>query len=56
MKSSTWLLNRHVLAALCATPFLVGSASVFADEAPAAVQAAGSAAAAAPVEPAPPYT
>ena len=54
MKSSTWLLNRHVLAALCATPFLVGSASVFADEAPAAVQAA--APAAAPAEPAPPYT
>ncbi len=48
MKSSTWLLNRHVLAALCATPLLLASASVFADEAPAV--------AAAPAEPAPPYT
>ena len=56
MKSSTWLLNRHVLAALCATPLLLGSASVFADEAPAAVEAAAPAAAAAPAEPAPPYT
>ena len=56
MKSSTGLLNRHVLAALCATPLLLGSASVFADETPAAVEAAAPAAAAAPAEPAPPYT
>ena len=48
MKSSTGLLNRHVLAALCATPLLVGSASVFADETPAA--------AATPAAPAQPYT
>ena len=53
MKSSTWLLNRHVLAALCATPLLLGSAGVFADETPAA---AAPAATAAPAEPAPPYT
>ena len=52
MKSSTWLLNRHVLAALCATPLLLASASVFADEAPAVAPAV----AAAPAEPAPPYT
>ena len=56
MKSSTGLLNRHVLAALCATPLLLGSASVFADEAPAAAVAAAPATAAAPAEPAPPYT
>jgi uncharacterized protein (TIGR02001 family) len=61
MKSSNWLLNRHVLGALCATPLLLASASAFADEmpaaeaAPAAVEAAP-AAAAAPAEPAPPYT
>jgi uncharacterized protein (TIGR02001 family) len=61
MKSTTWLLNRHVLAALCATPLLIGSASVFADEAAAPVDAAPAAeaapaAAAAPAEAAPPYT
>ena len=54
MNSSTWLLKRHVLAALCATPLLLGSANVLADEAPAA--AVAPAAAAAPAEPAPPYT
>ena len=60
MKSSTWLLNRHVLAALCATPLLLASAVVLADEAatpaPAAAEAVAPAAAAAPAEPAPPYT
>ena len=55
MKSLNQLLNRHVLAALCATPLLLASASVLADEmAPAADAAAP--AAAAPAEPAPPYT
>ncbi len=53
MKSSTWLLNRHVLAALCATPLLLGSAAVMADEMAPAADAAAPAAAA---EPAPPYT
>ena len=58
MKSTNWLLNRHVLGALCAAPLLLGSASIFAGEAapaeaaPAAVEAAPAAAA----EPAPPYT
>ena len=58
MKSTNWLLNRHVLGALCAAPLLLSSASVFADDAvpaesaPAAVEAAPAAAA----EPAPPYT
>jgi uncharacterized protein (TIGR02001 family) len=57
MKSTNWLLNRHVLGALCATSLLLGSASVFADEAAPAVEAAPAAAeAAAPAEPAPPYT
>jgi uncharacterized protein (TIGR02001 family) len=58
MKSSNWLLNRHVLGALCATSFLLGSASTFADEAAPAVDAAPAAevAAVAPAEPAPPYT
>ena len=58
MKSSTWLLNRHVLAAICATPLLLGSAVVLADEAatPAPAAAVAPAAAAAPAEPAPPYT
>jgi uncharacterized protein (TIGR02001 family) len=57
MKSSTWLLNRHVMAALCATPLLIGSAAVMADEmAPAADAAPAAAVAAEPAEPAPPYT
>ena len=64
MKSSTWLLNRHVLAALCAAPLLLASASVFADEAaapattvtPSDPETTAAATAAAPAEPAPPYT
>jgi len=62
MKNFSWLLNRHVLGALCATPLLLGSAYTFADEAaaPAADAApaaeAAAPAAAAPAEPAPPYT
>jgi uncharacterized protein (TIGR02001 family) len=56
MKSTNWLLNRHVLGALCATSLLLGSASVFADEAAPAVEAAPAAAeaAAAPAEAAAP--
>jgi uncharacterized protein (TIGR02001 family) len=55
MKSSNWLLNRHVLGALCAAPLLLSSAATFADEvAPAAVAAAVEAAA--PAEPVPPYS
>ncbi len=61
MKNFSWLLNRHVLGALCATPLLLSSVNVLADEAapaaaetaPAAVEAAAPAAA---EEPAPPYT
>jgi uncharacterized protein (TIGR02001 family) len=64
MKNFSWLLNRNVLSALCATPLLLASASAFADEAapaaapaveaaPAAVEAA---APAAPAEPAPDFT
>ena len=66
MKSTNWLLNRHVLGALCAAPLLLSSASVFAGEAapaeaaPAVVEAAPAAAVeaapAAAAEPAPPYT
>ena len=57
MKSTNWLLNRHVLGALCAAPLLLSSASAFADEAAPTVEAApAAAAAAAPAEPAPPYT
>ena len=52
MKTSNWLLNRHVLAALCATPLLLASASALADEMPAAEAAAAPAAA----EPASPWT
>ena len=61
MKSTNWLLNRHVLGALCAAPLLLSSASVFAGEAapaeaaPAAVEAAP-AVVAAPAEPASPWT
>ena len=54
MKSTNWLLNRHVLGALFAAPLLFSSATAFADEMP-AVEAAP-AAAVAPAEPAPPYT
>jgi uncharacterized protein (TIGR02001 family) len=61
MKNISWLLNRHVLAALCATPLLLSSFSVLADEAAPAVEAVPAAAVeaaapAAPAEPAPPYT
>lgn len=55
MKSTNWLLNRHVLGALCAAPLLFANASAFADEMP-AVEAAPAAAAPAPAEPAPPWT
>ena len=53
MKNYSRLLNRNVLAAICATPLMLASASAFADEIPAAAVAA---APAAPTEPAPPYT
>jgi uncharacterized protein (TIGR02001 family) len=62
MKNFSWLLNRNVLGALCATPLLFASSSAFADEAaPAAVEAAPAAAVeaaapAAPAEPAPDFT
>ena len=57
MKNFSWLLNRNVLGALCATPLLLASASAFADEMPAAEAAPAVAAApAAPAEPAPPFT
>jgi uncharacterized protein (TIGR02001 family) len=61
MKNISWLLNRNVLSALCATPLLL-STSAFADEAaaPAAAEAAPAAveaaAPAAPAEPASPFT
>jgi uncharacterized protein (TIGR02001 family) len=56
MKNISWLLNRHVLAALCATPLLL-SASAFADEMPAAdAPVADAAPAAAAAEPAPDFT
>lgn len=54
MKSFTSLLNCRVLAALCSIPLLLASASVFADETPAADIAVPAAVATA--EPAPPYT
>ena len=53
MKNYSRLLNRNVLAAICATPLMLASASAFADEMPAAAVAASPAA---PAEPAPPYT
>ena len=61
MKSSNWLLNSHVLGALCAAPLLFSSAATFADEAAPAAEVAPAAAVevvapAAPAEPAPPYT
>ena len=55
MKNFSWLINRNVLAAICATPLLLASASAFADEMPAA-EAAPAVAAPAAAEPAPPYT
>ena len=54
MKTSNWLLNRHVLAAICATPLLLASATTLADEMPAAEAVAAAPAAAA--EPASPWT
>ncbi len=48
MKNFSWLLNRHVLSALCATPLLLGSASLLADEAAAPTADAAPAAEAAP--------
>jgi uncharacterized protein (TIGR02001 family) len=54
MKNFSWLLNRKVLGALCATPLLLASASAFADEMPAAEAVAAAPAAAA--EPAPDFT
>ena len=70
MKTSSWLLNRQVLSALCATPFLLSSAFANAGEAapaeaapvaPAeaaapAVEATPAVEAAAPAEPASPHT
>ena len=56
MKTISWLLNRQVLSALCATPILL-SANAYADEAaaPAVVEAAAPTAEA-PKEPAPDWT
>ncbi len=66
MKTISWLLNRHVLSALCAAPLLLSSAYTFADEAaapaadtaapaaPAAAEAAPAVEAAAPAAPAEP--
>ena len=61
MKSTNWLLNRHVLGALCSAPLLFSSASVLADDAAPAAEAvpaveAAPAVAAAPAEPASPWT
>jgi len=51
MNKLNWIINRHVLNALCAAPLLLGSVYALAEEAaPAATVAA------APAEPAPPYT
>ena len=55
MKTSSWLLNRQVLSALCATPFLLSSALVSAGEA-VPMEAPAVEAAAAPAEPASPHT
>ncbi len=60
MKTSSWLLNRQVLAAFCAAPLLLNTA--YADEAAApaeaapAAEAVAAAPAAAPAEPASPHT
>ena len=60
MKNFSWLLNRHVLSALCATPLLLSGATAFADEMPAAEAAPAAAVeaapAAAPAEPVPDFT
>lgn len=54
MNNFSWLLNRHVLGALIAAPILLSSTFANADDMPAAAPAVE--AAAAPAEPAPPYT
>ena len=51
MNKLNWMINRHVLSALCAAPLLLCSVYALAEEAAPAV-----AAVAAPAEPAPPYT
>lgn len=56
MKTTNWFLNRQVLSALCATPLLLNSAFVFADEAAPAAAAVEAAAPAAPAEPTSPHT
>ncbi len=62
MKTIGWLLNRQVLSAVCAAPFLLSSAYTFADEAaapaetPAVSEAAPAVEAAAPAAPAPDWT
>lgn len=55
MKSANWLLNRHVLGALCAAPLLLGSAIAFAEDAAPAAEAAP-AVTAAPAEPESPHS
>lgn len=50
MKNLSWITNRHVLSALCAAPILFSCAYASAEDAAPAVEAA------APAEPAPPYT
>ena len=55
MKTSSWLLSREVLSALCAAPLLLSSAIANADEA-APAEAAPTVEAAAPAEPASPHT
>ena len=56
MKNFSWLLNRDVLAAICATPLLLSTASAFADEMPAAEAVTAVPAAEAPKEPVPDWT
>lgn len=53
MKTMSWITNRHVLSALCAAPMLFASAYAAAADEPVAAPAVE---AAAPAEPAPPYT
>ena len=55
MKNYSRLLNRSILAAICATPLMLASASAFADEVPAAAVAAAPAAESAK-EPTPDWT
>ena len=51
MNKLNWIINRHVLSALCAAPLLLNGAYALAEEATPTV-----AAVVAPAEPAPPYT